>query len=368
VFLILALVSSWATRKRVESTHVSVESSSAYGLYTVQQFLFEDGKSSVEIWREPFLHPLTSPEGKQLLIVPPPIGRFSNVEVKHVSEFVSGGGAVWINAHEPEDLIRLGNLTQALELELQLEEDPHFKNYHVAEIAGSHFSPFFSEDETYMTYASYRWKNPECEMTEFQCIFHTATYGDGMIVVQSGLNLLSNSLISLSSNREVLFRLAEVFPSIAVDHYHQMAGTKTWLDLLLSPQFSLPLLGLLIMIYGFLIFARSPIQDQSLIHATPRKQMSSLNFFESLFLTHLKLPEFQKSSLRHYAKFLERKYPSRPIERDWLIGHGFMQKFHRLFNHHQSAAQKKRGIHDQHRTSVTPNLKHQKNAQRESSL
>jgi hypothetical protein len=284
----------------------------------------------------------------------------SNREAEILRLFVRTGGRLFISIEEPRHMVVLSNLLEGFEVEsndLLIMEDSDFKNKTpvVAEISDSTTSIFENGDRVSL-YSLYFFENRNhcIHASPRTCYLKVIKAGKGEVILQLGLSVFSNALVSQEQNRFALFRLLNENKKIAIDEYHHFFSDIGIWDLLMEPRVFFPTLLFVVLILGFFLFSRNSLHHQRAREAEKKSPPSLHALTESVLLSQLKNVKSREEALTFQLKMLRSLFPNAPeslfsdieqrINKASRSEHGFISAVNELVQIHQRILKERRGL------------------------
>ena len=244
-----------------------------------------------------------------LLVLSPKLP-VSRREAEIIKGFVKSGGQLIISFHDKTSLKNLRSLHKALKLPVVTGNWPEFENRKPHVVTAEEGSSYFERGQQYAFYSLLLIKNANCRDGNIACFVKEQQIGKGRTTIIAGLPPLSNGLINIANNADFAFKLLELPGIILIDEYRQLFTERSITDLLLSPTFVLPLLGMFLGAVLFFLFGRqNTIQNTTGV--TSRWRSVSHHDLSNSILRGIieKNPKALISAVPKQAEFLTKLFP-----------------------------------------------------------
>lgn len=173
----------------------------------------------------------------------------------------------------------------------------------------------FKSEETYSVYSQLQFKNDLClRASRAHCFTQIHSVGQGQVAFLLGIPVLSNTMIGRAQNSHLAFRLNRDFSPLAIDEYHHFFSQYNFWDLLRTPQFSIPMIGFLLLMLTYFLFAKSRLHEQNLSEQDPVLTMGYHHLSQNVVASEISNERGLRSALALTAKNLSRLYPQHSDE------------------------------------------------------
>lgn len=229
-------------------------SSGAGGSSVFRQLIESVKPDKIQLMRRALLHETDLEQvGTYLLLSP---GRqLTARESGFLKTFVRSGGRLVISLHMNQKQNTSYITDRFLNL-FPVKIAKGFSNGNPTIVSASGNNVLEQPGERYAFYSLHEFQE-DCTGVQSSCFQRVFQYGEGELVLWLGIHPLSNALIGLQENRQLAFRLLEKEGKILFDEYHHFFTEKTFKDLLLVPEFFLPIAGLALLGLSYLVFGYS---------------------------------------------------------------------------------------------------------------
>ena len=228
---------------------------SATGTSAFHQWLIETKAAPAKLARKALLH--ETDLGTEAYAILSPRSPVTARESKQLHAFVQKGGKLILSFHDIPTRKNLAHLVGVLGFSFSVQEAPAFENGKATVVEVEKDDLLFKKGEKIAFYSADQLGGFACALNSLGCFREIHEVGKGTVLLLAGLPFFSNGLIGLENNAAAALRLARWGNGIAFDEFHHFFSDRTWVDLLLNLSFSLPLLGLLLLLILFFVFGHT---------------------------------------------------------------------------------------------------------------
>ncbi|NQW45176.1 MAG: DUF4350 domain-containing protein [Deltaproteobacteria bacterium] len=268
VFLVLLVFVGYefishSSEKQTKDASVSGLSHSVMGVSILYEWMNALHADSGKLFQRAYLKS-SDLESSGTIAILSPRARISEREAGLLQSFVQKGGKLIVSFHDDASLLNLSLLLKRLEMNLSVEETTHFTNGAPTLVAALENDLFFRNGEQYAFYSINILNNADCSRDRLSCYFTKKQVGSGYVVLLAGLPFFSNGLIGQANNSDAALRIMDWAKTISFDEYHHFFSDRSVLDLIANPSFSLPLLGMALLLVLFFLFAHTKFHRRHL--------------------------------------------------------------------------------------------------------
>lgn len=226
--------------------------------------------------------------------------------------FVEEGGTLILSAHTLEHTAQIQSILTTQLISVGFVEISDFKNRELLIAKPKADSLFFRKDESYAFYGLVQFNG--CEKGQLECHYRQFNVGQGRVHVFASVPPFANRLINQSDNGAAAIRMARIIPRIAFDEFHHFFSDRTFGDLMARPAFGITIVGIVLILMLFFLFAHTPLHEKHLI-PPPRKRPEGFHDFNERFIQGaIKKPSHYRENLTTYYDFLRRLFPESQAE------------------------------------------------------
>jgi hypothetical protein len=312
--IIAFLLGYWAINHHFSSQHKKKGASSfsrnPNGLFLFKQFF--SGIKKMKVLGEPILNLAQLIEYDVYILVNPQ-SQFSSRENKILREYVQKGGHLILSFSQKKNKNQFSSLLPPYLRSLSTKDDEDFKNFKSLSLLQEEDENYFKQNRTYSFYSYFYFSGEGCP-GKASCFVRTKDHFRGKVTLIAGLSPFSNSLISREDNISFIQNLLKDAKTVLIDDFRHFQTDKTFIDLLITPSFVVPLfmmvvMGLLYFVFGF-----------NKLHLTDIKKpqspkASSMNEFNTLFIDGvIQKGQGQVEVVKEQAQYLAKIYPDSKTE------------------------------------------------------
>lgn len=297
--------------KRMQS--VSAYSRGSQGLSIFDQYA---GPDKHLIKRKKAILSGTDLKIKRPLLVLSPTMPISSREAGFIFSFVENGGELVLSFHSKETLEVLHSLNWRFGLTEEIIEDQAFKNYAVELVTPDRKLGRFNASRQYAMYSLFLFDRPECQDRNIDCYVQYKKVGKGSVTLVAGFAPFVNGLIGLADNSHFADELLANYPAIVTDEYHHFFSEKSLADLIMTPQVSLPIIGIILISILYFMFG----YDRGRQLRKSRTSLKSHRSFHEINLALLANALSTKDSMSETVGLIESVLLSRLPDKKKQIG------------------------------------------------
>ena len=294
--------------KRKKNETVNVYSYLADGLGVFYDLANRIDKNKIQVSKGAFLDKIDPNEYKSLLILSPKVP-ITKRETDLIKDYVNEGGTLIVSIVNKREMDIFEDLFSALEFKLDISANKEFKGKSVKSIRGDNEISFLSESETYAIYSAKVFGQVGKQTNTASDFFISTDIGNGRLEVMLGVPVISNALIGLNDNRQVAFEILNGPGKVLVDEYRHFFTEKTLADLFLNPSFFIPILGMAILVFIFMIFSDYPPNEKPLDDKLA-KEIGYHQLNSQIVFGLWKSKNLFNDAVSNQAKMLVRKFPA----------------------------------------------------------
>lgn len=308
-YVLLLVLHHYGEEKKKYST-TSVFSATSGGLRIFHDYANAIRLGSIKPAKSAFLSSEVLDNYDALLILSPR-REISSREARFVANFLKKGGFVFLSFHDEDSWEMLDALRDELKLTSEVQPIGDFENQKAIEITPAESNELFRKGKHYTFYSRLGFKSSTCSHNDLSCYVLRENIGEGTLFVMSGLPVISNVLITKTDNAFFAFELVHRYKRILVDEYRHFFTDKTVSDLLLTPSFTIPILGMVVGALLFFLFGRTEFQflTPQWVEPKTRRQQHSMN--EKILLGFLHKNNTFEAAVLEQARYLEHLFPDR---------------------------------------------------------
>lgn len=319
------------------------ESLSSYSLRSSGTFIaskyLNDIQKDVKILRRPLLD-LPKPKKSTMLWILSPTRPLSKMEGEKVLDFVKNGGWVYAAFQTRKVWQNFKHLESHLGRIPDLIENSGYQHQNPLDLTiGQEEWSLLDEKKEFAFYSPIRFLIKDYSGARF---IREIPIDKGGIILQAGLPLFSNGLISRGDNEQALTAIADKFDAVIIDEYHHYYQESV-LDLLTSPRFFIPITSMIFLLILSISYTRF---DELIPKKEPlpiEKQWS--DFISEMIAKGLIKPTAGKDAVDLQAKVIRRLFPEADRQIQQIVESQMdpKGKYIRLLEVHKNAHQNKGG-------------------------
>ncbi|HMO17065.1 MAG TPA: hypothetical protein PKA63_00395 [Oligoflexia bacterium] len=293
-------------------------SSNSSGLSIFHDFASLAFKEKLFIQKGAFLNELDLREISTIIIFSPKLP-ISEREILFLSKFVKEGGVLLLSATSKNDFDLYSGLFSSLGIKASAKDYPDYKWGKLEGRREDDESIFFREDEEYEFYSSIHVSVSSPKPVRSEVFSTSIKVDNGYVELYAGLPLISNSMIGRSDNRNIAMRILEREGRIVIDEYRHHFTEKTVSDLLKTPSFFVPIFGMCLLVFVFLLFSDpGHLEYKKRIIDRNVSQYHDLNY--GVLLGLWKSKGLMGEAVRLQGKYISKKFPNRSGDVELLAG------------------------------------------------
>lgn len=305
------LIQYQTSNKKYET--ITTFSSNATGMNVFYEIANRINPSKVEISKKAFFEDINVNKYSYVLILSPNQG-ISEREASIIKKYLNDGGNLILSILRKEELLLVEHLLKALELKIKTYPNENFTNQVPQEIKGSNLSSLISANESYSFYSGGSLIENNDSKAGIKDFYTVKPIGKGHLHLMLGIPPISNLLITQSHNRQIAYRIIDSPGTILIDEYRHFFTEKTLTDLFLDPSFSIPLLGMALLVFIYLLFSNPHDLDNS--HEIIPKETDYHQLNSNLILGLWRSKGLLNEALVSQGHTLANKFPHRKNEFD----------------------------------------------------
>ncbi|MDH3603264.1 MAG: hypothetical protein OEU26_26925, partial [Candidatus Tectomicrobia bacterium] len=194
---------------------------------------------SVSIHRKAFLFPdkLSAFDG---MMIASPRRPVAAKEARVLAAYVRRGGRLLLSAHDSTTYEHFQLLLDHLEINGAVTPHLSFKPKQVAAVTPETGTDLFEAGKPYGFYSLIQFADSACEPHSLDCFVRRIEVEQGNVLLILGLPLPANAMVSHLSNVDFTLAVGRWAPHLLIDEYHHFFTEKTWQDLLVRAEFTVP--------------------------------------------------------------------------------------------------------------------------------
>ncbi len=298
------LASYQKTSKKYDT--VSALSKAAIGISSFHEIAKRYSPDKIHLSKEAFLEKISPSEYSFILILSPK-DDITLRETGILKDYVNDGGKLIISLVNKDELKSVKFLLNELKLPLTTFANSKFKDKTAEVVSGTSREGLLRSNENYAFYSGNKLEENQSGIESF---YKAISIGKGHAYLILGIPPIANALLALNNNRDIAFRILDSPGKILIDEYRHFFTTKTLTDLFLDPSFSVPLLGMGMLVFIYLFFSDPhDIDNRNTISAKKDVEYHKLN--TNLVLGLWKAKGLLKDALSQQGQKLIHKFPHR---------------------------------------------------------
>lgn len=187
-----------------------------------------------------------------------PRGQVTDRQRQNITDYVESGGELLVSFHDDASRDLVKNIVKGFKIP-EAKRDESFENGKTTSAVASKDLGFLRQNETYEFYSALQFSS--CKDNEAECYYVQERFGRGKIHILLGVPLMSNFLIGHADNAKFADRLAAKSP-ILVDEYFHHFNRRTFWDIFELPLVVGPMIGLIILVMCYFLFAHTRFHEQ----------------------------------------------------------------------------------------------------------
>lgn len=275
-----------------------------------------------------------------------------------VVDFVREGGLLVLSWHDKNSSEVLSSYLNVFQIQLKSKENQSFQNQQTVTVTPQFDRSIFKKAENYHFYSQLLFDEEDCvNDSSLGCFVQSFSFGQGEILVLAGVPSFSNGLLQKGDNKLLAKRLLEEKSPIGINEYVHHFTDRHFLDLFELPSFILPLVGLIVSLILYYLFAHTAFHETSKRFQLKNGSKSLHHVGQALMLGLVEDSKHWSDALTEHKRFLQDliQKGSNQIERDLqdlsrieipqlMDKNKFIQVAGRLISFHQNFLKRKGGF------------------------
>ena len=197
-------------------------------------------------------------------------------------------------------------------------------------------SHYLRKGERLSFYSYLQLKNGELKV---KSLFSEIAFGEGRVILQPGLSLFSNGIISQEDNRKVLERFSAEYSHFIFDEYHHHYHSRLT-DILGTPSFYIPILLLIGLLFMSLSYQQREFAEDGEDEEEGYKGWNDIVI--PIISQHLQGSQSKEQLVTIQSKVLLRLWPDLKSEVQSILNQGYDNAYEKLLKLHRQRIESKR--------------------------